>query len=87
MKLACAGGNSLGIYSLGGPDGGTLEDPEEMHHILPGIPSSGHSAAFTYDGKVVVFGWSRAAASAQPVKRRAACSARRSPAPPSRRMT
>jgi LVIVD repeat len=57
MKLACAGGNSLGIYSLGGPDGGTLEDPEEMHHILPGIPSSGHSAAFTYDGKVVVFGW------------------------------
>ena len=28
-----------------------------MHHILPGIPSSGHSAAFTYDGKVVVFGW------------------------------
>jgi hypothetical protein len=57
MKLACAGGNSLGIYSLGGPDGGTLEDPELMHHILPGIPSSGHSASFTYDGKVVIFGW------------------------------
>jgi LVIVD repeat len=57
MKLACAGANSLTIYSLGGPDGGSLELPEEMHHILPGIPSSGHSAAFTYDGKVVVFGW------------------------------
>ncbi|HXV57744.1 MAG TPA: hypothetical protein VD704_07745 [Gaiellaceae bacterium] len=57
MKLACAGGNSLGIYSLGGPDGGSLEDPLMMHHIEPGIPSSGHSAAFTYDGKVVVFGW------------------------------
>jgi hypothetical protein len=57
MKLACAGGNSLGIYSLGGPDGGTLEDPEMMHHILPGVPSSGHSASFTYDGKVVIFGW------------------------------
>ena len=57
MKLACAGGNSLGIYSLGGPDGGSLEDPEMMHHILPGIPSSGHSASFTYDGKVVIFGW------------------------------
>jgi LVIVD repeat len=57
MKLACAGGNSLTIYSLGGPDGGSLELPEEMHHILPGIPSSAHSAAFTYDGKVVVFGW------------------------------
>ena len=57
MKLACAGGNSLTLYSLGGPDGGSLEAPEEMHHILPGIPSSGHSAAFTYDGKVVIFGW------------------------------
>jgi hypothetical protein len=57
MKLACAGGNSLTLYSLGGPDGGSLEFPEEMHHILPGIPSSGHSAAFTYDGEVVVFGW------------------------------
>ena len=29
----------------------------KMHHILPGIPSSGHSASFTYDGKVVIFGW------------------------------
>jgi hypothetical protein len=57
MKLACAGGNSLGIYSLGGPDGGSLEEPLMMHHILPGIPSSGHSASFTYDGKVVIFGW------------------------------
>ncbi len=57
MKLACAGGNSLGIYSLGGPDGGSLEEPLMMHHILPGIPSSGHSASFTYDGEVVIFGW------------------------------
>ena len=44
MKLGCAGGNSLGIYSLGGPDGGSLDNPMMMHHILPGIPSSGHSA-------------------------------------------
>ena len=57
MKLGCAGGDSLGIYSLGGPDGGSLEEPKMMHHILPGIPSAGHSASFTYDGKVVVFGW------------------------------
>jgi hypothetical protein len=57
MKLGCAGGNSLTIYSLGGEDGGSLESPQEMHHILPGIPSSGHSASFSYDGKVVVFGW------------------------------
>ncbi len=57
LKLGCAGGNSLGIYSLGGPDGGSLDEPMKMHHILPGIPSSGHSAAFTYDGKVVIFGW------------------------------
>ena len=57
MKLGCAGGNSLGIYSLGGPDGGSLDNPLMMHHILPGIPQSGHSASFTYDGKVVIFGW------------------------------
>src|SRR5688500_20157172 len=49
MKLACAGGNSLTIYSLGGADGGSLDFPEEMHHRLPGIPSAGHSASFTYD--------------------------------------
>ena len=57
MKLGCAGFDSLGIYSLGGADGGSLEEPMMMHHILPGIPSSGHSAAFTYDGKVAIFGW------------------------------
>jgi hypothetical protein len=57
MKLACAGGNSLTLYSLGGPDSGSLDVPMEMHHILPGIPSSGHSATFSYDGKIVVFGW------------------------------
>jgi hypothetical protein len=57
MKLGCAGFDSLGIYSIGGEGGGSLENPVMLHHILPGIPSSGHSVAFTYDGKVAIFGW------------------------------
>ena len=44
-----------------------------MHHILPGIPSSGHSAAFTYDGKVAIFGWEPGGGVRPPVKRRAPC--------------
>jgi hypothetical protein len=57
MKLACAGGTGITVYSLGGPDGGSLESPQQANHILPGVPSSAHSAAFTYDGKVLIFGW------------------------------
>lgn len=56
MKVGCAGGNSLGIYSLDPADGGSLEDPMMMHHIeFPGV-TVGHSAAFTWDGKYAIFG-------------------------------
>jgi hypothetical protein len=57
MKIGCAGFDRLGIYSLGGAEEGSLEEPMMLHHILPGIPSSGHSVSFTYDGKVAIFGW------------------------------
>lgn len=56
MRLACAGGGGARIFSLDAADGGSLEDPVLMHHFeVPGV-SIGHSAAWTWDGEVLVFG-------------------------------
>jgi LVIVD repeat len=56
MKAACAGGTGVRVFSLGGPNGGSLEDPELKYHIEePGV-TIGHSAAWTWDGKVLIFG-------------------------------
>jgi hypothetical protein len=54
MKAACAGGDGVDVFSLDGPGG--LDDPEHLIHIAePGV-TIGHSAAFTWDGEVIVFG-------------------------------
>jgi hypothetical protein len=56
MKAACAGGLGFAVWSLGGTDGGSLEDPELMYTVeVPGV-TIGHTAMFTWDGKVLVFG-------------------------------
>ena len=56
MRLACAGGNGARIFSLDPADGGSLTDPMLMHHFeIPGV-NIGHSAAWTWDGEVLVFG-------------------------------
>jgi hypothetical protein len=56
MKAACAGGVGVRVFSLGGPDGGSLEDPELLYHIEePGV-TVGHSAAWSWDGEVLIFG-------------------------------
>jgi len=56
MRLACAGGGGARIFSLDPADGGSLEDPVLMHHFdVPGV-TIGHSAAWTWDGEVLVFG-------------------------------
>jgi hypothetical protein len=56
MKAACAGGEGVRVFSLGGPNGGTLEDPELLYHIEePGV-TIGHSAAWSWDGEVLIFG-------------------------------
>jgi LVIVD repeat len=60
MKLACASHDHANVYSLGGPDGGSLEDPEFLYTVSePGVGEGGnwHSAAFTWDGEVLVLGW------------------------------
>jgi hypothetical protein len=56
MRAACAGGDGVDVFSLGGAGGGSLEDPEHLRHIMePGV-TVGHSAAFSWDGEVIVFG-------------------------------
>jgi hypothetical protein len=56
MRLACAGGTGARIFSLDPADGGSLTDPMLMHHFdIPGV-TIGHSAAWTWDGEVLIFG-------------------------------
>ena len=54
MRAACSGGGGFRMFSLGGPNGGSLDNPRLLYFI-PFF--SGHSAAFTWDGKYLVFGW------------------------------
>ena len=55
-KAACAGGTGFRVFSLGGADGGSLSDPEMLYHVdVPGV-TIGHSAAFSWDGEVIIFG-------------------------------
>ena len=54
MRAACAGGGGFSVLSLGGPSGGSLDNPKLLYFV-PFF--SGHSAAFTWDGKYLVFGW------------------------------
>jgi hypothetical protein len=53
---ACAGGEGMRVYSLGGRRGGTLENPRLLYHIEEEGVTIGHSAGFTWDGEVIIFG-------------------------------
>jgi hypothetical protein len=56
MRAACAGGEGARIFSLDPADGASLDDPVLMHHFdIPGV-DIGHSAAWSWDGEVLVFG-------------------------------
>ncbi len=56
MLAACAGGNGFTVWSLGGGLGGTLVDPLQVNStVVPGV-TIGHSAAFSWDGQVLIFG-------------------------------
>ena len=58
MNAACAGGTGFRVFSLGGPDGGSLEVPELLYHVdVPGV-TIGHSAAFSGNGDVIISGTS-----------------------------
>lgn len=56
MMAACAGGNGVSVWSLDPADGGSLVDPKLLYsRPIPGV-TVGHSAAFTWDGEVLIFG-------------------------------
>jgi PA domain len=56
LKAACAGGDGFTVWSLDPADGGSLENPAIQYSvIIPGV-SIGHSAGFTWDGEVLIFG-------------------------------
>ena len=59
--VACsgtAGGTNTGVnvFSMDPADGGSKEDPQWLYHKVTGGIALGHSAAFTWDGKVLVVG-------------------------------
>jgi hypothetical protein len=56
MKAACAGGEGVRVFGIGGDSGGSLDDPQLLFHVEePGV-AIGHSAAWTWDGEVIIFG-------------------------------
>ena len=56
MRLACAGGEGARIFSLDPADGASLTNPVLMHHFdIPGV-TIGHSAGWSWDGEVLIFG-------------------------------
>jgi len=63
--LACASGHAANVFSIGPPRGGTLENPQFLYTVEEeddegnkvGIGGRWHSAAFTWDGEVLILGW------------------------------
>jgi len=56
MKVSCAGGNGFSVWSLDPADGGSLTDPAILYSKPVEGVSIGHSASFTWDGEVLIFG-------------------------------
>jgi LVIVD repeat len=66
MKAACAGGAGFAMWSIGGREGGTLDDPRFLYNVVVpeiafGTPNAeegptGHSASFSWDGETIIFG-------------------------------
>ena len=61
LRAACAGGNGFAVWSLGGSDGGSLDNPKLLYtkniKTELGINiNTGHSAAFSNDGETLIFG-------------------------------
>jgi hypothetical protein len=53
---ACAGDDGFSVWSLDPADGGSRAEPKLLYsRSVPGV-SVGHSAAFSWDGEVLVFG-------------------------------
>lgn len=63
--LACASGHAANVFSIGAPRGGSLVAPQFLYTVeevdsdgnAVGVGGRWHSAAFTWDGEVLVLGW------------------------------
>jgi LVIVD repeat len=65
-KMACAGGVGFAVWSLGGRDGGSRDNPRFLYnYAVPEIRDenppnfdnpTGHSASFSWDGETIIFG-------------------------------
>jgi hypothetical protein len=65
-KVACAGGLGFTVWSIGGADGGSRDNPRLLYNReVPEIRDenppnvdnpTGHSAAFSWDGETIIFG-------------------------------
>ncbi len=62
---ACASGHAANVFSVGGPRGGTLENPQFLYTIEEedgagnkvGVGGRWHTATFSWDGQVLTLGW------------------------------
>jgi hypothetical protein len=54
-RVACAGGSGPSVWTVDPAEGGSLDDPEFLYHRDVGT-SIGHSAGFSWDGEVLIFG-------------------------------
>ncbi len=56
MKVACAGHDGYTVWTIDPAEGGSLTDPKILYSKMVEGVTVGHSAAFTFDGEVLVFG-------------------------------
>jgi hypothetical protein len=56
LLAGCAGGNGFTQWSLDPEDGGSLTDPAFVRSVVVPTVTIGHSAAFSFDGEVLIFG-------------------------------
>jgi hypothetical protein len=59
--LGTASGHMSNVFSIGPPRGGTLNDPLFLYTVeepgVDGVIGNWHSAAFSWDGEVLILGW------------------------------
>ena len=56
MLAGCAGGNGVSTWTLDPAEGGSLVDPKLLYSRSIAGVTIGHTAAFTWDGEVLIFG-------------------------------
>ena len=56
LLAGCAGGDGFTQWSLDPADGGSLVDPQFVRSVSVPTVTIGHSAAFSWDGEVLIFG-------------------------------